>query len=302
MYTKLWRRYMKVSMVNNFIKEKVSLKDKNSLRIESIARFYAEPRDVDELMEAIYFADKRGIKVLFLGGGSNILFPDSNLDALVVSFSQFRNFMLTYDGVITDAGVKLPFLLKKLSDKGFGGLEFTVGIPATIGGAVRMNLGSMGKEIFDFVQEIFVIEEGIFKRIKKEDIKYGYRKGYTKGIIISVYLKLERMDKIEIKRRIKKVLYKKRKVQPLNMPSAGCVFKNPKIGVSAGRLLDEAGLKGYTVGGAMFSTLHANFIVNKGNATSRDIKELINIGIERVYKKFRVILERELLYAEEILK
>ena len=301
MYIKSWRKYMIALIKKNYIKENINLKSKNTLRINCIARFYAEPGNVDEIIEAIYFAEKEGLPVLFLGGGSNILLPDNTLEALVISFSGLKEYVITEDGVIADAGVKLSELIKRLSEKGFGGLEFTAGIPATVGGAIRMNLGSMGKEIGEFVEEIFAYENGFFRKVKKEEINFSYRKGYTEGIIISAYLNLKRKDKRKIKQEILNILEKKKKTQPLDMPSAGCVFKNPKDAEPAGKLIEKAGLKGKKIGGAMISEKHANFIVNIGGAKSSDIKRLIQLAENEVYKKFGVKLERELLYAEEIL-
>jgi len=285
----------------NFIKENINLKSKNTLRINCTARFYAEPRNIDEIIDVLYFAEKEGLPFLFLGGGSNILLPDNTLEALVISFSGLKEYIITEDGVIADAGVKLSELIKKLSEKGLGGLEFTAGIPATIGGAIRMNLGSMGKEIGELVEEIFVYESGFFKKIKKDEINFSYRKGYTDGIIISAYLKLKRKDKRKIKQEIVNILEKKKKTQPLDMPSAGCVFKNPERAEPAGKLIDKAGLKGKRIGGAMISEKHANFIINIHNARSSDIKKLIQLAVDEVYKKFGVKLKRELVYAEEIL-
>jgi len=283
----------------DLIKEKVNLQRKNTLRIDCTARFYAEPRNIDEIIFALYFAQKEGLPFMFLGGGSNILLPDNTLEALVISFSKFKEYIITEDGVIADAGAKLSELIKKLSEKGLGGLEFSAGIPATLGGAIRMNLGSMGKEIKEFVEEIFVYESGFFKRIRKDEINFSYRKGYTDGIIISAYLKLKRKEKI--KEEVLNILEKKKKTQPLDMPSAGCVFKNPEGGEPAGKLIDKAGLKGKKIGGAMISEKHANFIVNTGGARSSDIKNLIQFVKDKVYEKFGICLKRELIYAEEIL-
>ncbi len=292
---------MTVLTKKKLIKENINLKNKNTLRINSIARFYAEPENIDEILDALYFAERKGIKVLFLGGGSNILLPDGIFEALVISFSSFKEYIITENMVIADAGIKLSELIKKLSEKGLSGLEFTAGIPATLGGAIRMNLGSMGREIKEFVEEIFVYENKVFKKIKKEEVNFSYRRGYNKGIIISASLKLEKKDKTEIKREILNIIEIKKNTQPLDMPSAGCVFKNPEKNEPAGKLIDKAGLKGKKIGGAIISEKHANFIVNAGNASSSDIKKLIEIVIEEVYKKFGVKLERELLYAEEIL-
>ncbi|MEO0270470.1 MAG: UDP-N-acetylmuramate dehydrogenase [candidate division WOR-3 bacterium] len=284
-----------------FIKRNINLKNKNTLRISSTASFYAEPRNIDEIFDALEFAEKRGLKTLFIGGGSNILLPDGVFDVLVISTSSLKEFIYTDDGVIADAGVKFSELIKSLSEKGLGGLEFIAGIPATVGGAIYMNLGSMGKEISQYLKEVFVYENGFLKKLKREEIEFSYRKGYTKGIIISAYFKLEKKDKKVIKEEIISILNKKRETQPLEYPSAGCVFKNPSKEQPAGKLIELAGLKGLRIGGAEVSRKHANFIINVNNAKSSDIKEIIKIVQEKVYEKFGIKLKRELIYAEEIL-
>lgn len=285
----------------NFIKRNINLKYKNTLRITSTAKFYAEPRNVDEILDSFEFAEKRGLKALFIGGGSNILLPDGLFDALVISTSNLKEVIYTDDGVIADAGVKFSELIKTLSEKGLGGLEFTAGIPATVGGAIFMNLGSMGKDISQYLEEIFVYEKGFLKKLKKEEIEFSYRKGYKKGVIISAYFRLEIKDKNTIKKEIISILNKKKETQPLEYLSAGCVFKNPSKNEPAGKLIELAGLKGLRVGGAEISRKHANFIINVKDAKSSDVKEIIKIVQERVYEKFGINLERELIYAEEIL-
>ncbi len=284
-----------------FIKRNINLKYKNTLRIDSTVSFYAEPGNVDEILNAIHFAEKRGLKTLFIGGGSNILLPDGLFDALLISTSNLKEVIYTENGVIADAGVKFSELIKNLSEKGIGGLEFTAGIPATVGGAIFMNLGSMGKEISDYLEEIFVYENGFLKKLKKQEIEFSYRRGYTKGVIISSYFRLERKDKKIIKKEIISILNKKKETQPLEYPSAGCVFKNPSKNEPAGKLIELAGLKGLRVGGAEVSRKHANFIINVNNAKASDIKEIIKIVQEKVYEKFKINLQKELIYVEEIL-
>ncbi|MEN3043883.1 MAG: UDP-N-acetylmuramate dehydrogenase [Candidatus Hydrothermales bacterium] len=290
-----------IFLVNRILKRRVNLKNKNSLKIESICSFYAEPADIEEILYVINFAQKRGIPYAFIGGGSNILLPDGLFEALIISTRNLKEFVLTDDGVIVDAGVKFSKIIPKLSEVEMGGLEFTVGIPATVGGAICMNLGSMGKNISDYLEEIFVYEKTGFKKLKRSEIQFSYRKGYKGGLIISAYFKLERKSRDKIEEEIVSILSKKRQTQPLEYPSAGCIFKNPSKEYPAGKLIELAGLKGLRVGGAEISIKHANFIINKGHARAKDIKEIIKIVQEKVYEKFGILLEREILYLEEIL-
>ncbi|MEN3046186.1 MAG: UDP-N-acetylmuramate dehydrogenase [Candidatus Hydrothermales bacterium] len=290
-----------ISLANKILKRKVNLKNKNTLKIHSVCSLYAEPSNIEEILYVINFAQKRGIPYAFLGGGSNILFPDGFFEALIISTENLKEITLTDDGVIVDAGVKFSKIIPKLKKVEMGGLEFTAGIPATVGGAICMNLGSMGKSISDYLDEIFVYEKNGFRRIKKNEIEFSYRKGYKGGLIISAYFKLERKSREKIEEEIFSILSKKKLTQPLEYPSAGCVFKNPSKDNPAGKLIELAGLKGFRVGGAEVSRKHANFIINVGNAKAKDIREIIKIIQEKVYEKFGILLEREILYLEEIL-
>lgn len=288
-----------ILLKNNLIKEKVSVKDKNTLKIGKRVLFYCEPGNVDEILQAVDFAEKKGVKFFILGGGSNILFPDEDVEVLAISLKKFNEISVFGDKVIAGAGSKLSQVLNVMRENSLAGLEFVAGIPATIGGAVRMNLGSMGYEIFNFIDELFVYEKGWFRRIRKDEINYSYRKGYIEGIVIYASFILRKENKGLIDKRIREILSKKKRTQPLHLPSAGCVFKNPSFDKPAGWLIEKVGLKGYRIGGAMFSDVHANFIVNIGNATANDVYSLIELAKEKVRKKFDIELKRELIFLKE---
>lgn len=251
------------------------------------------------------FAEDTGTPWVVLGGGSNILASDRGCDEVVVRLTgALAAVSWSGDGGerVADcgAGARLPSLSGAACTRGAAGLEFAIGIPGTVGGAVFMNAGAYGSSFSDHVSEVSVLEQGGEKRIiEAADCGFGYRSSMfqeKRVVVTSARLRLRRGDPAILRSEARRILRVRREKFPLDMPNAGSVFRRPDEDVPPGRLIEEAGLKGRTVGGAMVSRKHANFIVNTGEATSEDIAELIGTVKETVLVRFGILLREEVRY------
>lgn len=287
------------------LKREESLAEKTTMRVGGAARVYAEPATVEDLRALLLAAKEQTVPVAILGRGSNLLVPDEGVDALVISFAHphWQVFEPRADGrVWVGAGLRLKNLCGLATKAGLTGFEFLEGIPGNVGGALRMNAGAMGGWMFDVVEAVQVItREGDVRVMKKEEMHVDYRHcaELHDAIALGALLRPKAAAQSdEISRQIDVYRDKRQKSQPRE-PSAGCIFKNPP-GDSAGRLIDEVGLKGERVGDAEVSPVHANFIVNRGHATSHDVIELVRRVRARVQEAKGVKLEPEvLLYGKE---
>lgn len=274
------------------------IKKLTTIKVGGKVRFFATPSRIEDVIEMLDFTHKAGIEPFVLGGGSNCIFADGLVEKFVISTRNLRKIEVKGNRLIAGAGILSSELLKTCEKENLSGLEFTIGVPATVGGMVYMNYGSMGKEIAMYLKNVIAIKDKEVKMFKKEEINFSYRKGFQEGIIILAEFELEEKSKEEIKKIKREILAIKKEKQPLNKKTAGCIFKNPQ-NFYAGKLIDEAGLKGYRIGDAMVSKKHANFIENIGNAKFRDIINLIEYIKERVYEKFNVNLEEEVIIVEK---
>ena len=285
--------------------EREVLGPKTTMRVGGPARVYAEPASAEDLSHLLVEATRLGLPVLMLGRGSNLIIPDEGVDDLVISlnYAAWQKFEPHADGRIwVGAGLRLKNLCGLATKAGFKGFEFLEGIPGSVGGALRMNAGAMGGWMFDVVDEVQLMSrEGDIRTMKKADLHVSYRhcEELEENLALGAWLKVgEKAESTDIRQQID-VYQKKRVESQPREPSAGCIFKNPP-GNSAGRLIDEAGLKGARVGDAEISTVHANFIVNRGHATSADIIALVRKVRVRVKDARGVDLEPEvLLYGQE---
>ena len=257
------------------------------------------PHDLSKLRKTVSFLRREKIHYLVVGRGSNLLVTDSGYDGTIIilkgSLAEIRQSDADEHHILTGAGVSIAVLISFCVSKGLSGLEFMTGIPCTVGGAVFMNAGAFGKEIGKIVSEIYsVSKDGEQKKRSGTEIEFSYRKSsIEEGEIISgISLRLEKNDVESIKGRISDYMRRRKEMQPLDLPSAGSVFKNPKNDY-AGRLIEAAGLKEKRIGGAMISSKHANFIVNLGDASARDILDLIELTRERVKENSGIELELE---------
>lgn len=280
------------------IKVKEPLKDRTTFKIGGAAQFFSEPKDYRQLNSLLTFAKKNKLPVFIIGAGSNLLISDKGVRGLVIKLSPayFKKISLKKSCIEAGSAVKLSQLIGFCEGKSLKGLEFLIGIPGTLGGALAMNAGCWGKSIGDLVKEVKVMDyNGKIKKISSKDIKFSYRKSnLAKYVILSAILRFEKYKQAEIKRNIRQYLTLRRNTQGLTYPNAGCIFKNPRNNHSAGKLIDLCGLKGKRIGNAFVSGRHANFILNKGNAAAKDVLGLMHLIKRQVKDKFRLNLEPEI--------
>ncbi|KNZ70469.1 UDP-N-acetylenolpyruvoylglucosamine reductase [Thermincola ferriacetica] len=266
-------------------------------RIGGPADLMLIPEDIEDCWAAIKLAKKYGIPYLVMGNGSNLLVKDRGIRGLVIKMAAGEIKVDEEQNLIfAPAGTLLPVVARVAADHALSGLEFAVGIPASVGGAIVMNAGAHGKSIGEVVKEVNVLDsdgELLVLPGRDLDFRYRYSNILQKNFIVTkaVFL-LARAPAVEIKKRMTEFLEKRRQLQPVGKPNAGSVFKNP-AGTSAGMLIDAAGCKGLTVGDAQVSEKHANFILNLDSATAHDVLTLIEQVKNAVYKKFNVMLELE---------
>ena len=279
------------------VAQNVSMKEYTSIKTGGTARFFAEPDSIEKVHRIIQYLREKNQNFFVMGNGTNLIIPDSGYDGVVIRIgSKLSRINLEGNRITAQAGASLAAVSARALDAGLEGFEFASGIPGTIGGAVTMNAGAYGGEMSQVVTgTVCIDEQGQMIRINGDEHAFGYRKSriQTDGLIaLEVTLVLRQGDKSEIKRRMTDFNGRRRDKQPLNMPSAGSVFKRPE-GHYAGQLIQECGLKGYTIGGAQVSDKHCGFIVNLGNATSQDVLDLIRYVRKTVYERTGVLLEPE---------
>ncbi|NLW03274.1 MAG: UDP-N-acetylmuramate dehydrogenase [Clostridiaceae bacterium] len=275
----------------------VSMKEYTSIRTGGEARYLAEPATTEEVIKILQYLRENRQNFYVMGNGTNLVFPDSGYDGVVIRIGSKLS-RIGHEGnrIMAQAGASLAAVSNMALDAGLKGFEFASGIPGTIGGAVAMNAGAYDGEMSHVVAETLCVDDkGRLIRLKGKEHAFGYRKSriQTDGLVVlEVTLELTPGDKSCIKRRMEDFNGRRREKQPLNMPSAGSVFKRPE-GYYAGQLIQECGLKGYTIGGAQVSDKHCGFIVNLGNATSQDVLDLIRYVRKTVYEKTGILLEPE---------
>jgi UDP-N-acetylenolpyruvoylglucosamine reductase len=285
--------------------ERELLAPRTTMRVGGPARVYAEPATVEDLRHLLLEANHRGLPVLLLGRGSNLIIPDEGVDGIVISLghANWQKFAVQPDGRIwAGAGLRLKNLCGLATQAGLKGFEFLEGIPGSVGGALRMNAGAMGGWMFDVVDEVHLMSlAGELRVMQKAELHYDYRHcaEVQAAIALGAFLRpAAAAAAADIRRQIDTYQKKRVESQPRE-PSAGCIFKNPP-GTSAGRLIDELGLKGERVGDAEVSPVHANFIVNRGHATSADIIGLVRKIRARVKSARGIDLEPEvMLYGQD---
>jgi len=280
--------------------EREPLASKTTMRVGGPARLYAEPASEADLQTLLATAHARALPVYLLGRGSNLLVPDEGVDGLVISLAHphWQAFAPQADGrVWVGAGLRLKNLCGLAAKAGLSGFEFMEGIPASIGGALRMNAGAMGGWTFDVVDEVHLLSLAGEKRVMKKSamhIDYRHCAELETAVALGAFLvPRQHVDAAAIRQQIEAYTKKRQESQPRE-PSAGCIFKNPP-GTSAGRVIDECGLKGERVGGAEVSRVHANFIVNRDNATAADILALVRVVRARVKAARGIDLEPEVM-------
>ena len=281
------------------ITENASLKNLNTYKIESSAKYLIRVENLEGLINILKYLKEHNIKYFILGAGSNIVIDDY-FDGAIIKLDGLNKVTVNDKIITAEAGAMMGTLSCASINHNLTGLEWAINIPGTIGGSIVGNAGAYNKEMFDDLVSIKVLDENLeIKEIKKEEIKHSYRHTDLKRktwIVLEATFVLEKGDKEKSLELIEERKERRMATQPLDMPSAGSVFRNPE-GDHAGRLIEACGLKGKSIGGAMISPKHANFIVNTGNATSNDVKNLIKLVHTQVKHDFNVdlVLEQEII-------
>jgi UDP-N-acetylmuramate dehydrogenase len=267
------------------------------------AKYLALPGNKTELADLLSWAKARAEAFEIFGYGANLLISDDGYDGLAISLREFEKYCVRNgNAVIVGAGVLLSDAVKYICEEGLAGAANLAGIPGSMGGALKMNAGAFGTEIKDIIARAnaLSLEDLTEEMLSIDELRLSYRAsaGLEGKIVLAAELALKEGDKAELMRERSDILKRRAEKQPLEYPSCGSVFKHTEQG-PAGKLIEECGLKGKRAGGAEISEKHANFIVNKGNAVSKDIMELINLAKASVYEKFGVHLETEVRFLGE---
>ncbi|MFV1952140.1 MAG: UDP-N-acetylmuramate dehydrogenase [Nitrospinota bacterium] len=274
-----------------------------TFRIGGKADILIFPEDIGDIRNILSVSKDRQTPLFVLGGGANLLVRDGGIRGIVLSLRKgFRDIRIADRTLVSvGAGAKLMEVTGFAADNGLSGLEFAVGIPGSVGGALIMNAGAAGKEMAKIVESVTLMDpEGNILNMVGDDIGFGYRNSrFPAGsILLRTRLSLREGDKREIREGMKINLEERQKRQPISFPCAGSIFKNP-VGDFAGRLIESAGLKGYRIGDAQVSERHSNFIVNTGNASAEDVIRLIDYIKRVVLEKKGISLETEIHIAGE---
>ncbi|MCL5411630.1 MAG: UDP-N-acetylmuramate dehydrogenase [Patescibacteria group bacterium] len=283
----------------NRVKLDEPMKDHTNWKVGGSADLYLETKTSQELIEAVQVAERLKIPYVILGLGANVLVGDKGIRGLVVVNKAQEVKFLSFGFIEIDSGMSNAVLIKLTTDQRLSGLERLIRVPGSLGGAIFMNAGDTAKQAFigELVRSVKVVDKnGVVRTLSPEDCDFGYRHSrfQTSGeIIVSAKLQLKETIKSDIEEKVRDILERKRN-QPMGA-TAGSTFKNPPNNF-AGKLIEEAGLKGKQIGEAKISEQHANFIVNTGNATASDIKALIDLVKERVKENSGVDLQEEIRY------
>lgn len=289
-------------MIKSFLSEHGDYKDDKSFKQLTTIKMggeiahYVEPYSVDDLKEIIYFLRNKRIPFKIIGNGSNLICGSSRYDGVVINLKRFNNYEIKNDSVYVEAGVMAPYLSRKLAEQGLSGLEFASGIPGTIGGLVYMNAGAYKKQMQDLIIDVIVLINNEVVTLKNEELKFSYRysifQEHPHWIILGTNLKLVADTKEEIQALIQDRSMRRKNTQPLDKPSAGSCFRN--VGdISAWKLIDSIGYRGYNLNGVEVSSKHPNFIVNEDGGCGEDYLKIALDIQEKVYKKHNIKLIME---------
>lgn len=297
-------------MMNELIKEvkklnigklekDISIKRLTTYKVGGVARVLIYPKNESKLVLLLKLIKKYHLPYKIIGNGSNLIFSDKDYEGVLIKLTEFNQIEIFENKIRVGAGYSLMKLSRVALKHSLTGLEFAAGIPATVGGATFMNAGAYKSDMGYIVQSIRVLTPDLkIIELENRELNFHYRTSFLKThrdyICLEVLIKLQRGDKILIDRVMRERLQRRMESQPLNYPSAGSVFRNPKNQFS-GELIEKAGLKGFQIGGAMVSEKHANFMINKGNATAQDVKDVIFYTKDKVKEKYNV----DLLFEQE---
>lgn len=295
MVNKIYEDLKEIAGINNVFTD-VSMKQHTTFRTGGNADYFVTVQSEENLTGLIGYLRAEKLPYYILGNGSNVLFADEGYHGVVLKTSKFDNIEVSGTVLRVGAGVILARAAHVAHKKSLTGMEFAAGIPGTVGGAVVMNAGAYGSEIKDIITGAKAVNEaGTVIFLSKEELRLDYRHSIVSErelIITEAVFELAYGDSGQIEAKMKELARRRTEKQPLEYPSAGSTFKRPK-GYFAGKLIEDAGMKGFSIGGAQVSEKHSGFVINRGNATTRDILTLIKRVQEAVYDKFGVMLEME---------
>ncbi len=276
------------------------MKDHTTFRVGGPARYLVEPKDANELVKVIKACCEAELPYTIVGNGSNLLVSDEGYDGVIIHlFKNMSQIWIQGNFMILEAGVLLSRAANVACREGLAGLEFASGIPGTVGGAMVMNAGAYGGEMKDVVSSVKVLaSDGRVREYTNEEMGFGYRQSRITGecsIVLEVELKLHPGKTEEIRARMDELREQRVKKQPLEYASAGSTFKRPE-GYFAGKLIQDAGMRGFRIGDAQVSEKHCGFVINRGNATASEIGEVIEEVRKRVYEHSGVLLQTEVRF------
>ncbi len=283
-------------------KENISLKDYNTYKVKTNCSYLVFPKSETELITILKEIKRQKLKYLVLGNGSNIILSMPYFDGIIIKLDNLCKVEYNGNIVTAGAGYSLIKLAVEATDKGLFGLTFATGIPGCVGASTAMNAGAYNSDMSSVVKSVRVLNDKLeIITLTNKELEYEYRDSFLKKhkeyIVLSTTFELQKGDREFMKNQIIERRKKRLASQPLNMPNAGSVFRNPP-NMYAGELIEKLNLKGYTIGGASISQKHANFIVNMGDATGEDIIKLINEVKDKVKDKYNIELKLEQIIIE----
>ena len=286
---------MNIDKIN--IKENESMSKHTTYKVGGEVKYFVTPASIEELIELLKKLKEENTKYIIIGNGSNTIFSNNYYDGVVINLSNINKVEFNDKKVYVEAGYQLIKLAIDAANRSLSGLEFAAGIPGNVGGSIYMNAGAYKSDMSSVIDEVTFLDENLnIKTLKNEELEFSYRESIFQKhnyVIISCVMSLTSGDKDEIIEIINDRKERRMSTQPLEYPSAGSVFRNPSDTVFAGKLIEDLGLKGYSIGGAKVSEKHANFIINTGNATGEDIKALIDYIKKLVMEKYNIELQVE---------
>lgn len=273
------------------------MKNHTSFKVGGPTDFLVKPRNEEEIKELVSLLKKENIPYLIIGNGSNLLVKDGGIRGVVIKIADsFNEFKIEGNTIYAQSGALLSFMGKAILNESLTGFEFAAGIPGTLGGAIAMNAGAYGGEMKDIVKTVKIMDfEGNIFDLSNEEMEFSYRKSIISKkdyIVLSAVIELKEGNFEEIRESMRELTKSRVTKQPLTLPSAGSTFKRPE-GYFAAKLIEDSGLKGLTLRGAQVSDKHSGFVVNLGDATAKDILDLIYVVKSTVNSKFGVMLEEE---------
>ena len=288
------------SLSKDSIKYNEPMKKHTTMKVGGLCDCMVEPSSIEEIQKVLEYVKENNIKYYIIGNGSNLLVKDEGVHALIIKIAnKFSGFEVNGEYIKAYSGCSVPKLSQIAKENSLSGLEFACGIPGSVGGGIRMNAGAYGSEMVNVVEKVgFLDENGNLKEIDGKDAHFTYRHSMfvdnPQYVVVYAIYKLVKGNKEEISKIMEENMNSRKQKQPIEYPNFGSVFKRPE-GYFVGKLVDDCGLKGYKIGGAQVSTKHSGFMINIGDATCKDVLDLIEYVKEKVYEKFNVKLQEEVV-------